>query len=82
VRDIHLVQVSDFVNGSAISPDRAVIGEGDIPFDRVLGYVLEAGYEGPFEIEMIGPRIDAAGYEVAVMRSIEYLSGVLERLGA
>ena len=82
VRDIHLVQVSDFVNGSTISPDRAVIGEGDIPFDRVLGYVLEAGYEGPFEIEMIGPRIDAAGYETAVMRSIEYLSRVLERLGA
>lgn len=82
IDDIRLVQVSDFVNGSTTSPDRAVIGEGDIPFDRVLGYVVEAGYEGPFEIEMIGPRIDAAGYEGAVMRSIEHLSGVLERLGA
>jgi sugar phosphate isomerase/epimerase len=80
--DIRLVQVSDFVNGSTTSPDRAVIGDGDIPFERVLGYVLEAGYDGPFEIEMIGPRIEQVGYENAILRSIERLDAVLTRLGA
>jgi len=80
--DIRLVQVSDFVSGSTVSPDRAVIGDGDIPFDRVLGGVLEAGYDGPFEIEMIGPRIEEVGYEDAIMRSIERLDVVLTRLGA
>jgi sugar phosphate isomerase/epimerase len=80
--DIRLVQVSDFMSGSTTSPDRAVIGDGDIPFERVLGPVLEAGYDGPFEIEMIGPRIEEVGYEDAILRSIERLDEVLTRLGA
>lgn len=80
--DLRLVQVSDFVNGSTVSPDRAVIGDGDILFERVLGYVLDAGYDGAFEIEMIGPRIEQVGYEDAILRSIERLDAVLSRLGA
>jgi len=82
VTDLRLVQVSDFVSGSTTSPDRAVIGDGNVPFERVLGYVLEAGYDGPFEIELFGPRIDKVGYEEAVLRSIDHLSALLGRLGA
>jgi sugar phosphate isomerase/epimerase len=81
VGDICLVQVSDFVSGSTTSPDRAVIGDGDIPFERVLGYLGQAGYRGPFEVELFGPRIEAAGYEDAILRSVAHLDAVLERLG-
>ncbi len=80
--DIRLVQVSDFVSGSTTTPDRAVIGDGDIPFDRILGDLLDAGYGGPFEIELFGPRIDAVGYEAAILRSTERLDAILARLGA
>jgi sugar phosphate isomerase/epimerase len=79
--NIRLVQVSDFVSGSTTSPDRAVIGDGDIPFDRVIGYLAEAGYRGAFEIELFGPRIEAAGYRDAILRSIDHLETVLDRLG-
>jgi len=79
---IRLVQVSDFVSGSITSPDRAVLGEGDIPVERVIGYLLDAGYGGPFEIELIGPRIEAAGYEDAILRSVDHLDTLLCRLGA
>ena len=81
VSDIRLVQVSDFVSGSITSPDRQIIGDGDIPFERVIGYLLQAGYDGPFEIELIGPRIEQAGYETAILRSVDHLGSLLEHLG-
>ncbi len=57
------VQVSDFVIGSLCTPDRAVPGDGDIPLGRILGAVLASGYPGAFELEMVGPRIEAEGYD-------------------
>jgi sugar phosphate isomerase/epimerase len=79
---VRLVQVSDFVIGSASSPDRAALGDGDIPFEWIIATLLEAGYTGSFEIELIGPRIEALGYEAAISRSVGYLSALLHRLGA
>ena len=77
---LRLVQVSDFVIGTKQTPDRAVPGDGDIPLERVLGTILDAGYEGLFELELVGPRIEQEGYESAVTRSIEHLDRVLGRL--
>jgi sugar phosphate isomerase/epimerase len=79
---IRLVQVSDFVVGTHCTPDRAVPGDGDIPLRRVLGHVLKAGYGGVFDLELIGPRIEAEGYEAAVPRAIAATSALLESLGA
>jgi sugar phosphate isomerase/epimerase len=77
-----VVQVSDFVVGTMSTPDRAVPGDGDIPFTRVLKHFLDAGYQGPFDLELVGPRIEAEGYESAITRSIDYLDGLLAELGA
>jgi sugar phosphate isomerase/epimerase len=67
---IRLVQVSDFVIGTLTTPDRAVPGDGDIPLGRILGQLERAGYAGVFDLEIIGPRIEAEGYESAITRSI------------
>jgi sugar phosphate isomerase/epimerase len=77
---IALVQVSDFVIGTTTTPDRAVPGDGDIPLRRILGHLLAAGYHGMFDLEIIGPRIEAEGYASAVRRSVGWLGGVLEEL--
>jgi len=71
------VQVSDFVIGSLCTPDRAVPGDGDIPLGRILADVLATGYRGAFELEMVGPRIEAEGYEGAIRRSMAYLDQML-----
>lgn len=71
------VQVSDFVVGSLSSPDRAVPGDGDIPFVRLIGAIQDLGYTGTYEIEMVGPRIEAEGYASAITRAVEYLDAVL-----
>ena len=66
VDTLRLVQVSDFAVGTLSTPNRLVPGDGDIPLARILGDVLDAGYAGCFDLELIGPAIDAEGYETAV----------------
>jgi len=79
---IRLVQVSDFAVGTLSTPNRLVPGDGDIPLDRILGQLLTAGYEGCFDLELIGPRIEDEGYRSACRRSIDRLGEMLESLGA
>jgi sugar phosphate isomerase/epimerase len=74
------VQLSDFVVGSLCTPDRAVPGDGDIPLERIVAAVIDAGYRGAFELELVGPRIEHEGYERAIARSVAYLDALLERL--
>jgi sugar phosphate isomerase/epimerase len=77
-----LVQLSDYVLGDRTAPCRAVPGDGVIPFDRVVGDVLEAGYSGVFDIELVGPRIKAEGARPATERAAQMVSEILTRLGA
>ena len=44
--------------------------------------VIDAGYEGPFDLEILGPRIEEEGYRTPIVRSVERASEMLERLGA
>src|SRR5262249_8250322 len=78
----HLVQVGDYVLGDRSFPCRAVPGDGAIPLARIIGWILEAGYRGAFDLELIGPRIDAEGHGEAVRRTTERLGDLLTRLGA
>jgi sugar phosphate isomerase/epimerase len=78
----HLVQVADYVLGDRALPCRAVPGDGAIPLPRIIGWLLETGYRGPFDLELIGPRIDAEGHVEAVRRTAERLGEILVRLGA
>jgi sugar phosphate isomerase/epimerase len=70
VDTLRLVQVSDFAVGTLSTPNRLVPGDGDIPLVRIVGDVLAAGYGGCFDLELIGPAIDAEGYETAVPRAV------------
>jgi len=77
-----LVQVSDYVLGDRTTPCRAVPGDGAIPLERLLGTVLELGYEGMFDLELVGSRIAAEGPQGATTRAARYLSDLLTKLGA
>lgn len=79
---IALVQVSDYRVGTHSTPNRFVPGDGVIPFRRILGELLDAGYGGVFDLELIGPAIEAEGYESAVPRSVAALGAILDELGA
>jgi sugar phosphate isomerase/epimerase len=78
---IRLVQVSDFEVGTVASSQRLVPGDGDMPIARILSELVAAGYDGMFELELIGDAILAEGYDTAVPRAVTALSGGLEELG-
>jgi sugar phosphate isomerase/epimerase len=79
---LRLVQVSDFRIGTHSTPDRLVPGDGDIPLARILSDVVAAGYDGAFDLELIGPHIDAEGYASAVPRAVRALDELLVLSGA
>jgi sugar phosphate isomerase/epimerase len=77
-----LVQVSDYVAGDRTTPCRAVPGDGIIPLERLIADVLDAGYSGVFDLELVGPRIEQEGPHDAGRRAAENLSEILIRLRA
>lgn len=82
IDDIALVQVSDCAVGATAMPCRLVPGDGAMPLERLLGQLLEAGYRGPFDLELLGPEIDREGPGRALARGADWLRAALERLGA
>ena len=78
---VTLVQICDYTVGSHDMPNRSVIGDGDIPLERLFGILLDAGYGGSFDLEILGPRIESEGYPAAIRRSVERASDILEGLG-
>ena len=45
------------------------------------GMRLDAGYEGPFDLEILGPRIEEEGYRAPIARSLDRAGEMLQRLG-
>lgn len=79
---ISVVQLSDFTVGEPVRLNRRVPGDGDIPLEWFLGGILDTGYSGPFELEVLGPHIEDEGYQAAIMRGLVWLSDRLARWGA
>jgi sugar phosphate isomerase/epimerase len=77
-----LVQVSDYVIGDRVAPCRAVPGDGALPLEGLISDLLNAGYDGLFDLELVGPRIDQEGGAAASIRAVEWLSRRLRALGA
>jgi len=78
----HLIQVSDYVCGDRSLPARAVPGDGNMPLQRLFQWILAAGYQGVFDIELLGPRIDAEGCVEATQRAVAAVGMQLDALGA
>ncbi|WP_448409034.1 sugar phosphate isomerase/epimerase family protein [Mycolicibacterium sp. XJ647] len=76
------IQLSDYVLGDRALPARAVPGDGAIPIEQFVALALAGGYPHGFDLELIGPRIEAEGQFDAARRGCETVSTMLERLGA
>jgi sugar phosphate isomerase/epimerase len=67
---IALVQVSDFELGTLATNDRVVPGDGHIPLRDILASLHDAGYAGWYDLELLGPKVEAEGYEKVVPRAL------------
>ena len=84
---IALIQMADVSIGTVASPDdppggdRVPFGEGDLPLARLLGDLRDTGYQGPLELELIGPLGDAEGYEPVIRRGVAAATKLLSEAG-
>ena len=77
------VQFADAVWGTVEQPapgGRAVPGDGDLGLAGFIRAALDAGYEGAFELEMVGPLIEAEGHEAALRRAVPRANALLEEV--
>jgi sugar phosphate isomerase/epimerase len=72
-----LVQVSDYIYGDRGLPCRAVPGDGALPLDRLIPAIVGAGYRGYFDLEIVGPRLQAEGDEAGLCRAGYVLGAAL-----
>ena len=79
---VAVAQLSDYVVGTGETGNRVPPGDGDIPLERLVAMALDAGYEGAFDLEVMGPRVEEEGYPSSVRRSVEQATAILERAGA
>jgi sugar phosphate isomerase/epimerase len=73
-------QISDAVFGTFERPSpggRVVPGDGDLALDGFLRAALDAGYAGPFELEVVGPAIEAEGHAAALRRAVDRTNELL-----
>lgn len=76
-----LIQLSDYVLGDRALPARAVPGDGAIPIEAFVAQALAGGYRFGFDLELLGPRIDAEGRLAAAARACATVSAMLDGLG-
>ena len=81
---IALMQICDvIIGGNGVPPPggRVHVGEGELPLRRLMHEVLDAGYRGIFDLEVLGPLIEKEGYDSAVRRGAESASRLLREMG-
>ncbi|MCB2078680.1 MAG: sugar phosphate isomerase/epimerase [Novosphingobium sp.] len=74
----HFAQISDYVYGDRGLPCRAVPGDGAIPFERLIPAMLHSGFDGWFDLEIIGPRLLAEGVESGLRRAAAHIGSIIE----
>lgn len=76
-----LAQISDYLYGDRGLPCRAVPGDGAIPFERIVPAMVQGGFRGWWDLEIIGPRIAKEGAEKALPRAADHIGRLLEIAG-
>ena len=76
---IGLIQVSDYVYGDRGLPCRAVPGDGDSGLERMIPAIAATGFNGYYDLEVIGPRLAAEGAEAGLRRAADFVGALLEK---
>jgi sugar phosphate isomerase/epimerase len=81
---VSLMQIDDVVIGGQGRPapgGRAHIGQGELPLRRMMQDVLDAGYTGVFDLEVVAADFSADCDEDELRRGIEAASTLLTDMG-
>lgn len=66
---IALVQLGDCQQPPTLDQERCRLGDGTLMLDRVVPALLAAGYDGFFEVELMGQEIESCDYLDLILQS-------------
>lgn len=64
-----LIQLGDARHPPKGEQNRAPLGEGELPLPAIIRSAMQAGYDGYFEVELLGEEIESIEYEQLLVRS-------------
>ena len=64
-----LVQLGDSRQPPGAEPDRCQLGEGTIPLREIVQRLAASGYDGFYEVELMGQEIEAADYDEVISQA-------------
>lgn len=68
---VGVVHLGDFNEPHSRELNRCPLGEGKVDLDTLIQGLLEAGYEGDFDVELLGAEIKPSSYEYLLKASQE-----------
>jgi sugar phosphate isomerase/epimerase len=74
---IQLVQMGDGTHAPLGEQNRCSLGHGRVPNSAIIQTLVEAGYRGPFELELCGEEFEHVDYDRLLRESREYLDQVM-----
>jgi sugar phosphate isomerase/epimerase len=72
-----LVQLGDSRLPPGKEPDRCPLGDGSVPLERIVRELTAAGYDGFYEVELMGEEIETGDYGEIIARSARAFDGWL-----
>jgi sugar phosphate isomerase/epimerase len=74
---IGVVHLGDRMEPHSVDQDRRPLGEGRLQLADLVRGLIEAGYMGDFDVELIGRNIEQSNYESLLAGSLEFFERVL-----
>ncbi len=74
---IGLVQIGDGRHPPQGEQNRCLPGEGELPLADIIGGLLEGGYNGYFEIELLGEELETLDYQQMLTTSTKTVSDMI-----
>jgi len=72
-----LVQIGDRCGDQIDEPNRCVPGEGQLKLEETIRKIQALGYNGPFDVELMGRDVQNLSYEEMLTRSIAYIQTLM-----
>lgn len=74
IDQICLIQIADACYEQTEEPDRRIPGEGCLPLREMISLLTAHGYDGFYELELLGPELSHLAYETILMRARKAMS--------
>lgn len=78
---IGVVHLGDRAGAHSSEQDRAPLGTGRLQLGEIIRGLIDAGYTGDFDVELVGRDIEPGRYEAVLASSLEYFERVLAPVG-